>query len=93
MSSKSLVNKGKFRQNGPASQHARKESTKNKFSVDFCFELTVQHLFSSDLPPSPNSVVYTRKTLPVPQKNPATKKKLPAKYPTCSNPILQIIGW
>jgi hypothetical protein len=37
---KSFIDKKRFQQNGPASQHIRKESAKNKFLVDFCFELT-----------------------------------------------------
>ena len=70
-SSKSLVDMSRFWQNGPASQHVRKEPAKNKFLVNFCFELTAQHLFSSDLLPSSISLVYTRKALPVPpHKNP-----------------------
>jgi hypothetical protein len=39
-SSKSLVDNRRFWQNGPASEHVRKEPTKNKFLVNFCFELT-----------------------------------------------------
>jgi hypothetical protein len=35
-----LVDKGRLRQNGPASQHVRKEPTINKFLVDFRFALT-----------------------------------------------------
>jgi hypothetical protein len=66
-SSKSLVDKGKFWQNGPASQHVRKEPTKNKFLVNFYVESTAQRLFSSDLPPSPISlVVRTKKVFPLP---------------------------
>ncbi len=75
-SSNSVVDKGRFCQNGPASQHARKEPTKNKFLVNFCFELTAQHLFSSDLPPSPKSLVDTWKALPIhPKKSLSLKKK------------------
>jgi len=66
-SSKSLVDKGRFRQNGPASQHVRKEPTKNEFLVNFCFDLTALHLFSSDMPPSSISlVVHTKKVFPLP---------------------------
>ncbi len=76
-SSKSLVDKGIFWQNRPASQHIRKEPTKNKFLVNFRFELTAQRLFSFDLPPSPKSFVYTRKALPASSKKiPVPKKNL-----------------
>jgi hypothetical protein len=64
-----LIDRSRFWQNGPASQHVRKEPAKNEFLVDFCFELTAQRLFSSDLPPSPKSLVYTRKALPAVAKN------------------------
>jgi hypothetical protein len=39
--STSLVDRSRFWQNGLASQHVRKEPTKNEFLVNFCFELTV----------------------------------------------------
>ncbi len=39
-SSKSLVDKRRFQQKCPASQHVSKEPTKNEFLVNFCFELT-----------------------------------------------------
>ena len=81
-SSNSVVDKGRFCQNGPASQHARKEPTKNKFLVNFCFELTAQHLFSSDLPPSPKSLVDTWKALPIhPQKSLSLKNNSPLSIP------------
>ncbi len=64
-SSKSLVDKRRFRQNGPVSQHVRKEPTKNKFLVNFCFELTAQHLFSSDLPLPPKYLVDKRRMIVV----------------------------
>ncbi len=68
---KSLVNRSRFQQNGPASLHVRKEPAKNKFLVNFCFELTAQCLFSSDLPPPPKYVVYKSKALSIPPpKNP-----------------------
>ncbi len=65
---KSLIDRSWFWQNGPARQHVRKEPAKNKFLLDFHFELTAQRLFSSDLPPPPKSLVYTRKAIPAPQK-------------------------
>jgi hypothetical protein len=62
-----LVDRSRFWQNGPASQHVRKKPTKNKLLVDFCFELTAYCLFSSDHPPSPISlVVHTKKVFPLP---------------------------
>jgi hypothetical protein len=77
-SSKSLVDRGKFWQNGPASQHVRKEPTYNKFLVDFCFALTAWCLLSSDLPLSPKSLFFTRKALPIPpRKNSLSLKKNP----------------
>ncbi len=56
-SSKSSVDKRRFRQKCPASQYVRKEPTKNKFLINFCFELTAWHTFSSDLPLPPKSLV------------------------------------
>ncbi len=56
-SSKPLVDKRRFWQNGPASQHVRNEPTKHEFLVDFCFELTAWNPFSSDLPLSPKSLI------------------------------------
>jgi hypothetical protein len=53
----SLVDKRRFWQNGPASQHIGKKPTKNKFLVNFCFELTAWNPFSSDLPLPPESLV------------------------------------
>jgi hypothetical protein len=77
--------RSRFRQNGPASQHVRKEPAKNKFLVNFCFELTAQHLFSSDLPPSPKSlVVYTKQKFSLP------KIIFPSIFPVSQ--VLQIIG-
>ncbi len=92
VSSKSLVDRSRFQQKKPASQHFRKEPAKNKFLVNFFFELTAQHLFSSDLPPPPKSLVYTRKALLVFPPKIAVTKQNPAKYPINSTPILQIIG-
>ncbi len=62
-SSKSLVDKRRFPQKCPAGQHIRKESTKNKFLVDFCFELTAWNSFSSDLPLPPKSFVDKRRMI------------------------------
>ncbi len=62
-SSKSLVNKRRFRQNGPVSQHIRKEATINKFLVNVCFELTAWNPFSSDLPLPPKSLVDKRRMI------------------------------
>jgi hypothetical protein len=77
-SSKSLVDRSRFWQNGPASQHDRKETTKNEFLVNFCFELTAQRLIFSDLSPSPKSLVYTRKHSPShPKKNPVFQDNSP----------------
>ncbi len=68
MSFKSLVDRSRIWQNGPASQHVRKEPAKNRFFVDFHLELTAQRLFSSDLPPSPKSlVVYTKRRSSLPK--------------------------
>ncbi len=66
----------RFWQNGPASQHIRKEPAKNEFLVDFCFELTAQHLFSSDLPPSNKSLVDTKKALPAPPPKKTVHQKI-----------------
>ena len=60
---KLLVHKRRFWQNGPASQHVRKEPTKNKFLVNFCFELTAWNSFSSDLPLPPKSLVDKRRMI------------------------------
>ncbi len=54
---KSLVDKRRFRQKCPASQHVRKEPTKNRFLVHFLFELTAWNPFSSDLPLPPICLV------------------------------------
>ncbi len=62
-SSKSLVDKRRFRQKCPASQHVRKEPTKNKFLVDFFFELTAWNPFSSDLPLPPKSLIDNTKMI------------------------------
>ncbi len=56
-SSKSLVDKRRYWQNGQASQQIRNEPTKNKFLVNFCFVLTAWNLFPSDLPLPPKSLV------------------------------------
>ncbi len=65
--STSFVFRRRFRQNGQASQNVRKEPTKHKFLLNFCFELTAQCLFSSDLPPSFISlVVHSKKVFPLP---------------------------
>ncbi len=81
-SSKSLVDRRRFQQNGPVSQHVRKEPAKNKILVKYGFELTAWRLFSSDLPPPPKSLVNTRKALPVtPQKNPVPQKNSPLSIP------------
>ncbi len=53
--------KKRFQQNGPASQHVRKEPTKNKFLVDFCFALTAWNPFSLYLPLPPKSLVDKRR--------------------------------
>ncbi len=67
----------RFRQNGSASQHVRKEPAKNKFLVDFCFELTAQRLFSSDLP-QPTSQIFGlyKERLPLPPKKTLSLKTI-----------------
>ncbi len=62
-SSKSLVDKRRFWQKCPASQHVRKEPTKNGFLVNFCFELTAWHPFSSDLPLHLKSLVDKKRMI------------------------------
>jgi hypothetical protein len=62
---KSLVDKSRFLQNGPASQHVRKEPTKNGFSDNLCFELTAWNPFSSDLPLPQNVLVDKRRMIVV----------------------------
>ncbi len=64
-SSKSLIDKERFRQNGPASQHVRKKPTKNGFLIDFCSELTAWNPFSSEPPLPPKSLVDKRKMIVV----------------------------
>ncbi len=64
-SSKSLIDKKRFWQNGPARQHFRKEPTKNGFLVNFCFDLTAWNPFSSDLPITSKSLVDKRRMIVV----------------------------
>ncbi len=64
-SSKSLVDKRRFWQNGPASQHIRKEPTKKGLLVDFCFESLAWNLFSSDPSLPPKSLVDKQRMIVV----------------------------
>jgi hypothetical protein len=60
-----LVDKRRFWQNGPASQHIGKEPTKKRFLVNFCFELTAWNPFSFDLPLPPKSLVDKQRMIVV----------------------------
>ncbi len=54
----------RFWQNGPvSSQCVRKKPTKNKFLVDFCFELTAWNPFSSDLPLPSKTLIDKRRMI------------------------------